>query len=74
MIQRGENLPFMTEAMQNFLCVYIGLYQLDGDALIESVIGAQSQVDVAHASGPNAMKNAEGPDSSSIPSVSNLLG
>jgi hypothetical protein len=57
-VERGENLPLLPEAPEDEVCVHPALDELDGDALLELVVGANREVDRAHAAAPKLPHDA----------------
>jgi hypothetical protein len=51
-VERGEDLPLVAEALEDELGVHAALDELDGDALVVLVVGADGQVDRPHAAAP----------------------
>jgi hypothetical protein len=48
-LEARQNLPLAAEAADDAVGVHAALEDFDGDALLERVVGADAQVDGAHA-------------------------
>ena len=57
-VERGENLSLLTEATEDEVCVHPALDELDGDTLLELVVGADGEVDRAHPAAPQLTHDA----------------
>ena len=62
MLERGRDLPLAPEALQRELARHAGPDELDGDLLLELVVGAAGEVDHAHAALPELGEELVGAD------------
>src|SRR4051812_45056727 len=67
MIERGENLPLLPEALQQRFAAGAAANEFDGDVLLEFGIVARRKEDGAHAAVPELTDDAVRPDEDVLP-------
>src|ERR1043166_1190436 len=61
MIERRQNLPLVTKALDDEIVVEARVHQLNGDPMLELTVGAPRFIDRAHSSAPDLAGDAIGP-------------
>ena len=66
-LQRGRDLALVSEPLQDLRARHPGAHELDGDLLLELVVGAPRQIHLAHAAVPDLLEDLVGADALTEP-------
>jgi hypothetical protein len=74
MVEIGQNLLLVAEAAENGIGVHATLDDLDGNLLLELIVGALGQIDGAHTAASDFTQNLVGADTPSYQGFGRLIG